>query len=82
MEQYSVLIVEDDKEIRDGIEIFLKSQNYKVFKAGDGVEGVEIIEREKNTSQPFAADDSFDRIYLCDLVLIRSIYPSGFYLRI
>ena len=47
MEQYNVLIVEDDKEIRDGIEIFLKSQNYNVFKAGDGVAGLEIIEREE-----------------------------------
>ena len=37
-----ILIVEDDKEIRDGIEIFLKSQNYNVFKAADGVEGLEV----------------------------------------
>ena len=42
-----ILIVEDDKEIRDGIEIFLKSQNYNVFKAADGVEGLEVMEREK-----------------------------------
>lgn len=46
MEQYNILIVEDDKEIRDGIEIFLKSQNYNVYKAADGIEGLEIIERE------------------------------------
>lgn len=31
-EQYNILIVEDDKEIRDGIEIFLKSQNYNVSR--------------------------------------------------
>ena len=43
MEQYNILIVEDDKEIRDGIEIFLKSQNYNVYKAADGMEGLEII---------------------------------------
>lgn len=47
MEKYNILIVEDDKEIRDGIEIFLKSQNYQVFKAADGVEGLEVIEREE-----------------------------------
>ena len=48
MEQqtYNILIVEDDKEIRDGIEIFLRSQNYNVFKAADGIEGLEVIERE------------------------------------
>ena len=47
MEQYNILIVEDDKEIRDGIEIFLKSQSYNVYKAADGVEGLEVIEREE-----------------------------------
>lgn len=47
MEQYNILIVEDDKEIRDGIEIFLKSQNYNVFKAADGVEGLAVIEKEE-----------------------------------
>ena len=47
MEQYNILIVEDDKEIRDGIEIFLKSQNYNVYKAADGMEGLEVIEREE-----------------------------------
>ena len=54
MEQYNILIVEDDKEIRDGIEIFLKSQNYNVFKAADGVEGLEVMEREKSTQSPAA----------------------------
>lgn len=47
MEQYNILIVEDDKEIRDGIEIFLKSQNYNVYKAADGIEGLQVIEREE-----------------------------------
>ena len=47
MEQYNVLVVEDDKEIRDGIEIFLKSQNYNVFKAADGVEGLEVIDNHE-----------------------------------
>ena len=44
--EYNILVVEDDKEIRDGIEIFLKSQGYHVYKAADGVEGLEIIDRE------------------------------------
>ena len=47
MEKYHVLVVEDDKEIRDGIEIYLKSQEYEVFKAADGIEGLEIIYREE-----------------------------------
>jgi len=47
MEKYNILIVEDDKEIRDGIEIFLKSQNYNVWKAADGLEGLQIIEQQE-----------------------------------
>ena len=46
MEIDHILIVEDDKEIREGVEIYLKSQGYKVFQARDGVEGLEILDRE------------------------------------
>ena len=42
-----VLVVEDDKEIRKGIEIYLRSQGYEVFQAKDGIEGLEIIEKEE-----------------------------------
>ena len=45
-EQYNILIVEDDVQIRDGIEIYLKTQNYQVFKAGDGVEGLEVVRNQ------------------------------------
>ena len=34
MDKYHVLVVEDDKEIRDAIEIYLKSQGYEVYKIG------------------------------------------------
>lgn len=47
METYHILIVEDDKEIREGIEIYLKNQGYIVFQASDGVEGLEKIEKEE-----------------------------------
>lgn len=47
MEINHILIVEDDKEIREGVEIYLKSQGYQVFQAGDGVEGLGILEREE-----------------------------------
>ena len=46
MEANHVLIVEDDKEIREGVEIYLRSQGYEVYQAADGVEGLEIINRE------------------------------------
>ena len=47
LETYHVLIVEDDEQIRDGIEIYLKSQGYEVFKAADGIEGLEILKEKE-----------------------------------
>ena len=47
MEINHVLIVEDDKEIREGVQIYLQSQGYKVFQAADGIEGLEVLEREE-----------------------------------
>ena len=40
----SILLVEDDKEIRQGVEIFLRSQGYQVFQAENGLEGLKILE--------------------------------------
>lgn len=45
--QYRILVVEDDKEIREGVEIYLKNQGYEVFQAANGQEGLEIIQREE-----------------------------------
>lgn len=44
---YHILIVEDDKEIRDGVEIYLRNQGYRVSKAANGKEGLEIIQKEE-----------------------------------
>ena len=42
-----ILLVEDDKEIREGVEIFLKSQGYQVYQAADGLEGLEILKNHE-----------------------------------
>ena len=42
-----ILLVEDDKEIREGIEIFLRSQGYQVLQAADGLQGLEILKKEE-----------------------------------
>ncbi|MFW5629354.1 MAG: response regulator transcription factor [Acetivibrio ethanolgignens] len=47
MNEYHVLVVEDDKEILDGIGIYLKNQGYTVYKAGNGKDGLSIIEQEE-----------------------------------
>ncbi|WP_045522072.1 response regulator transcription factor [Neobacillus niacini] len=43
MNQYTVLVVDDDKDIRDGIEIYLKNEGLTVLKAHDGFEALEIL---------------------------------------
>ncbi|SET56921.1 DNA-binding response regulator, OmpR family, contains REC and winged-helix (wHTH) domain [Oceanobacillus limi] len=43
MDHSVVLIVDDDKEIRDGIEIYLKNEGLIVLKAQDGLEAIEIL---------------------------------------
>ena len=44
---YNILVVDDEREITDAIEIYLKNQNHNVFKAYDGSEALEIFQREE-----------------------------------
>ena len=44
---YNILVVDDEKEITDAIEIYLKNEGYKIFKAYDGIQALEIIENEE-----------------------------------
>lgn len=47
MNSYSILVVEDEKEIADAIEIYLLNQGYEVYKAYNGLEGLKIIEKNE-----------------------------------
>lgn len=42
-----ILIVDDEKEIRDLIEIYLKSEGYETLKAADGEEALRILSMEE-----------------------------------
>lgn len=44
---FNVLVVDDEREIRDAIEIYLRGEGMKVYKAKDGIEALEILDREK-----------------------------------
>lgn len=44
--EYTVLVVEDEVEICDAIEIYLKTQGYRVLKAHNGEAGLDIVEQE------------------------------------
>ncbi|TWT27535.1 response regulator transcription factor [Planomicrobium sp. CPCC 101110] len=44
MSQFTVLVTDDDQDIRDGIEIYLKNEGYRVLKASNGLEAIEQLE--------------------------------------
>ena len=44
---YNILVVDDDKEIVKAIEIYLGRENYKIFKAHNGIEAISIIKQEE-----------------------------------
>ena len=46
MAETSILVVDDEKEIADLVEIYLVSDGYKVFKASNAQEGLDILEKE------------------------------------
>jgi DNA-binding response OmpR family regulator len=47
MPTYNVLVVDDEAEIRDAIEIYLKSEDIHVLKAGNGQEALAVLEQEE-----------------------------------
>ncbi|AOZ96311.1 response regulator transcription factor [Butyrivibrio hungatei] len=50
----NILVCDDDKEIVDAIEIYLQQEGYRVYKAYDGEQGLEIL---KNASIQLAIVD-------------------------
>ena len=46
MNNYNILVVDDDKEITEAIEIYLLNEGYKVFVAYDGMEALATIRKE------------------------------------
>lgn len=44
---FNILVVDDEKEIRDAINIYLRGEHFNVFSASNGYEALDILE-EKN----------------------------------
>lgn len=47
MSKYNVLIADDEDEIRDAIEIYLKNEGINVFKAKDGIDALMLLEENE-----------------------------------
>lgn len=62
----TILIVDDEKEIRELIAIYLKSEGYRVLQARDGEEGLELL--KKNEVHLIVLDimmPKIDGIHMC-----------------
>ncbi len=44
---YNILVCDDDREIVEAIEIYLSQEGYNILKAYDGIEALNILEKEK-----------------------------------
>ncbi len=44
---YNILVCDDEKDILDAIEIYLKAEGYKVFTAKDGLSALKILEKNE-----------------------------------
>ncbi len=44
---YNILVCDDEKEIVDAVEIYLMQEGYRVFKAYDGQQALELMRQEK-----------------------------------
>ncbi len=47
MERYKILVCDDDKEIVEAIQVYLEQDGYQVLKAYDGVQALEIQQKEQ-----------------------------------
>lgn len=76
MQRASILVVDDDKEIADLVEIHLVSDGYRVFKANNAKDGLEIFEREE--LQLLILDimmPGMDGLEMCEVVRKTSNVP-------
>ncbi len=46
MKELTILVCDDDREIAGAIEVYLKNEGYRVLKAADGLEALEILQKE------------------------------------
>ncbi len=65
MAHETILVVDDEKEIRNLITIYLKNEGYKVLQAGDGEEGLRLLENEVHLVVLDIMMPKVDGIHMC-----------------
>ncbi|EAO55088.1 Two-component response regulator [Bacillus thuringiensis serovar israelensis ATCC 35646] len=73
MAHETILVVDDEKEIRNLITIYLKNEGYKVLQAGDGEERLRLLEEnEVALIVSIFIDAESRRVFLCVLKVRKS----------
>ena len=75
MDQINILVVDDEKEIADLVEIYLVSDGYKVFKANNALDGLELLSRGMPMEEEMC--DYFSKQYPAlnrDLLLMAAMF--------
>lgn len=74
--EHKILVVDDEREIADLVEVYLKNEGYPVFKAYTGAEALEIVARE---SLSLAILDvmlpDIDGFTLCQRIREEHLFP-------
>ena len=72
----NILVVDDEKEIADLVEVYLKNENYNIFKFYDGDEALQCVE---NNSLDLAILDvmlpGIDGFSLCQKIREKHFFP-------
>ena len=62
----NILVCDDDKDIVDAIEIYLAPEGYRILKAYDGIQAIEMM-RKNDTAFDHGCDDAAYGRYPCNL---------------
>ena len=75
MRQSTVLVVDDEKEIADFIELYLKNENYNVHKFYNGKDALACVEHENiDLAILDVKTDPFNTQFPCDHADSESIF--------
>ena len=72
-----ILIIDDEKMIREGLKKLLILDDYEVFLGEDGIHGLEVLEKEKNNIQVVILDVKMPRMDGMEVLqIIKKNYPE------
>ena len=69
--EYKILVADDDKEIREAIEIYLTNEQMKVLTACDGQEALKVLEANPDIHLIIIVDIAEKLLYSIIKVLLK-----------